>query len=183
MSKSLLKVGKGCLMLYYAINNNNIGSDDESEYERIGENFIDIARPVSHAPAEESHFKVEPFPLVTAGAPLAGSDHGPSSFEVYQQSIGCNNNYAPFRSKLDWDIAQWAKMHGPSSSAISKLLGIEGVRQHLLSSQLWITLYYSSARRSAFHTITFMSSIKLSIRSYLADPASTPKTSQSVAKR
>jgi hypothetical protein len=56
------------------------------------------------------------------------SDHSLSSFEAYRQSVGGNDDYVPFRSRLDWDIARWAKMHGPSSSAVTKLLEIEGVR-------------------------------------------------------
>ncbi len=165
------------------IYNDSLGSDDENEHGHIDENFIDVVKPVGHAPAEETHFEIEPFPFVTAGAPIPGSDHGLSGFEAYRQSIGSNNNYAPFHSKLDWDLAQWAKMHGPSSSAISKLLEIEGVRQYLFPSQFLITLYCSSGRRSAFHTTMFMSSIRLSTRSYLAVHASIPTTLQLVAKQ
>ena len=38
------------------------------------------------------------------------------------------NLFAPFRSKLDWDMARWAKLRGPSSTAFSELLAIDGVR-------------------------------------------------------
>ncbi|KAG1758014.1 hypothetical protein EDB19DRAFT_1936644 [Suillus lakei] len=40
---------------------------------------------------------------------------------------GTNNVYAPFTSKLDWDMAQWAKLRGPSSTAFSVLISIEGI--------------------------------------------------------
>src|ERR1700759_5276274 len=104
------------------IYNNGPGSDDEDERGCIDENFVDVPRPVGPTPTEDPAFEIEPFPLATAGAPIPGSNHGPSSFEAYQESIGSNNNFAPFRSRLDWEVAQWAKMHGPSSSAVSKLL-------------------------------------------------------------
>ena len=38
------------------------------------------------------------------------------------------NIYAPFSSKLDWEVARWAKMRGPGSNAMIELLSIEGVR-------------------------------------------------------
>ncbi|KAI0348983.1 hypothetical protein OH77DRAFT_1415714, partial [Trametes cingulata] len=35
--------------------------------------------------------------------------------------------YAPFTSRIDWEIARWAKMRGPGSTAVSELLQIEGL--------------------------------------------------------
>ena len=119
--------GKSPVPVHSMIYNVGPGSDDENEHGRVNEDFIDVVRPVNCAAAEETHFEIEPFPLATAGAPIPGSEHAPSSFETYRQSIGSNNNYAPFHSRLDWEMAQWVKMHGPSSSAISKLLETEGV--------------------------------------------------------
>jgi hypothetical protein len=40
------------------------------------------------------------------------------------------NPYRPFTSKLDWEIARWAKTRGPGSSALTELLSIEGVSFH-----------------------------------------------------
>lgn len=40
------------------------------------------------------------------------------------------NTYSPFRSKLEWEIALWAKTRGPSSTAFTELMSIEGVREH-----------------------------------------------------
>ena len=37
------------------------------------------------------------------------------------------NPYSPFSSKLEWEIVQWAKMRGPSSTAFNEMMGIEGV--------------------------------------------------------
>ena len=34
---------------------------------------------------------------------------------------------SPFSSKLEWKIAHWAKMQGPSSAAFNELIEIEGV--------------------------------------------------------
>jgi hypothetical protein len=37
------------------------------------------------------------------------------------------NPYAPFASKIEWEVARWAKLRGPGSTAFSELLGIDGV--------------------------------------------------------
>jgi hypothetical protein len=41
-----------------------------------------------------------------------------------------NNLYALFASKLDWEIARWAKLRGPGSNAMSELLKVEGVSKN-----------------------------------------------------
>ncbi|KAG1735801.1 hypothetical protein EDB19DRAFT_1830151 [Suillus lakei] len=43
-----------------------------------------------------------------------------------------DNIYAPFASKLDWEMAQWAKLRGSSSTAFSELISIDG---HLQPSE------------------------------------------------
>ncbi|PPQ76921.1 hypothetical protein CVT26_001382 [Gymnopilus dilepis] len=44
---------------------------------------------------------------------------------------GDNNPYAPFQSRLDWEIAKWAKLRGPGSTAFTDLLAIEGIVEAL----------------------------------------------------
>jgi hypothetical protein len=38
-----------------------------------------------------------------------------------------SNLYAPFSSKLDWEFARWAKLHGVGSTSASELMSIAGV--------------------------------------------------------
>ncbi|KAM6491400.1 hypothetical protein JOM56_013174 [Amanita muscaria] len=57
-----------------------------------------------------------------------------SDFHNYQQRLDGDNEYAPFVSQIDWEIARWAKIHGPSSAAVTELLGIDGVVQSLALS-------------------------------------------------
>ncbi len=40
---------------------------------------------------------------------------------------GTNNPFAPFSSRMEWEIARWAKLRGPGSTAFSELMSIEGV--------------------------------------------------------
>ena len=61
-----------------------------------------------------------------AGLPLT---HEESRDHAYGAALGCGDNpWAPFNSKKDWEIARWAKLRGPGSTAFSELLAINGVR-------------------------------------------------------
>ncbi|KAF9487129.1 hypothetical protein BDN71DRAFT_1405152 [Pleurotus eryngii] len=72
----------------------------------------------------ESSAIIEPFGGL-AGIPVQGESLGPA-FEQYQDQI-FGGAYAPFSSRLDWEVARWAKLRGLGSTAFSDLLSIEGV--------------------------------------------------------
>lgn len=60
----------------------------------------------------------------------AGSilNHASAHDDQYASTVNYDENvWAPFKSKLDWDLARWAKMRGPGSTALSELLAIDGV--------------------------------------------------------
>lgn len=38
-----------------------------------------------------------------------------------------NNPYHPFKSKLEWDIARWAKLEGPGASSFDRLMAFDSV--------------------------------------------------------
>ena len=47
---------------------------------------------------------------------------------AYTSQIGNQDNpFSPFSSKIEWAIAHWAKTRGPSSTAFTELMSIEGV--------------------------------------------------------
>jgi hypothetical protein len=47
---------------------------------------------------------------------------------AYTSQIGNPENpFSPFFSKIEWEIAHWAKTRGPSSTAFTELMSIEGV--------------------------------------------------------
>lgn len=64
-----------------------------------------------------------------AGKPIVDHSITPSLFAGYTSGPqnSSANPYAPFRDKLNWDIARWAKLRGPGSTALSELLSIPGV--------------------------------------------------------
>ncbi|KAJ3553227.1 hypothetical protein NP233_g12696 [Leucocoprinus birnbaumii] len=78
-----------------------------------------------HGPEPKSTVRYsQRYPDSKCGAPIAKSlwnNHDQSS----------SNPYAPFNSKLDWEVAQWAKLHGPGATALTKLLAVDGVREAL----------------------------------------------------
>ena len=98
------------------------------------------APPLSENPPRSSQHRIQEhlraprtfhvrFPGVHAGRPNS-DDHDPSSYETYQAEIDPENHnpYHPFASRIDWEVARWAKMRGPGSTAVTELLEIENVR-------------------------------------------------------
>jgi hypothetical protein len=73
-------------------------------------------------------FFVEHFPSSNAGAAIA-DEHGfiETDYDQYRTQCGSTNQYAPFASQIDWDVARWAKVHGITSTGVTELLGIKGV--------------------------------------------------------
>lgn len=45
----------------------------------------------------------------------------------YGTAFEADNPFAPFSSRMDWEIGRWAKLRGPGSTAFSELMSIEGV--------------------------------------------------------
>ncbi|KAG2047073.1 hypothetical protein BDR06DRAFT_985326 [Suillus hirtellus] len=60
--------------------------------------------------------------------------NGPIGWELLhlvKTSNPAYNIYAPFTSKLDWEMARWAKLQGSSSTAFSELVSIEGLSEKI----------------------------------------------------
>ncbi|KAI0683319.1 hypothetical protein BC835DRAFT_1536434 [Cytidiella melzeri] len=65
----------------------------------------------------------------TAGKPVGRSG---SQNDAYASGIPtANNPYYPFGSRMDWEVARWAKVRGPGSTALTELLQIPGVPESL----------------------------------------------------
>ncbi|KAM6497272.1 hypothetical protein JOM56_007745 [Amanita muscaria] len=78
-------------------------------------------------PCMRDEYKSETFPGTHAGMAFQPGSAGQSAFNNYQLQLDNPNEYAPFVSRMDWEIARWAKLHGPSSTAVTELLQIDGV--------------------------------------------------------
>ncbi|KAG1874431.1 hypothetical protein F4604DRAFT_1880886 [Suillus subluteus] len=80
--------------------------------------------PLGHQPI------IEKFPQRHAGAPVHHSCT--TAFESYKNVLqGAENVWAPFASRIDYEVAKWAKLRGSGSTAFSKLLAIDGLHDAL----------------------------------------------------
>ncbi|KIJ58081.1 hypothetical protein HYDPIDRAFT_34518 [Hydnomerulius pinastri MD-312] len=123
----------------------------DSDIEEDGDDMVveDPAEPVettprsSPAPAVPTNSPgrfasqrpvVVQFPHGCAGKPIhRDSSH---AFQVYQAKItgydaSPESIWAPFTSRLDYEVARWAKLRGSGSTAFTDLLQIEGVPEAL----------------------------------------------------
>ena len=69
---------------------------------------------------------IDQFPHSSAGAPIPGMAHGSSAQELCQD-MHADSVWAPFKSQCDWQLVHWAKIHGPTALAVTRLLEIPEV--------------------------------------------------------
>ncbi|KAJ3775118.1 hypothetical protein FB446DRAFT_638542 [Lentinula raphanica] len=75
---------------------------------------------------------IQHYPDPRAGAPIEGQSTIVSENSKYFQNLKAGANpWAPFGSQTEWEIARWAKLRGPSSTALTELLSIPGVCENL----------------------------------------------------
>lgn len=71
---------------------------------------------------------VERFPTGAAGVPISNMSRDVPGFQVLHNNLGPESIWHPFHSQRDWDFARWAKNRGPSSTAVTEFLAMDGVR-------------------------------------------------------
>ncbi|KII85168.1 hypothetical protein PLICRDRAFT_116589 [Plicaturopsis crispa FD-325 SS-3] len=89
--------------------------------------------------AAESRFEVRPvIQHFTRGRAGEIIRQDTDNYELYRQKLAGSaaqtnrvNIWAPFASEIDWKVARWAKLRGPSSTALTELLNIDGVGEKL----------------------------------------------------
>ncbi|KAN0136268.1 hypothetical protein V8E53_005873 [Lactarius tabidus] len=74
---------------------------------------------------------VERFPSGAAGTPIPNMGESMPGYEALHDNLGQGHIWYPFQSQRDWEFARWAKNRGPSSTAVTELLGINGVVESL----------------------------------------------------
>ncbi|KAJ7117694.1 hypothetical protein C8R44DRAFT_832357 [Mycena epipterygia] len=104
---------------------------DDHQLPGLGEENPDAGLPDAasaqlNVPAREDRAAGEDqFTDGDAGAPLR---QGEAGYERYKANLGDPANlWAPFTSQLEWELAQWAKLRGPGSTAFTDLLKISGL--------------------------------------------------------
>ncbi|TFK58396.1 hypothetical protein BDN72DRAFT_906777 [Pluteus cervinus] len=69
------------------------------------------------------NYVVDKYPDDAAGKPVPAP---PGSGSANAGNDRENNPWAPFKNQVEWEIARWAKLRGPTSTAFSELLNIVG---------------------------------------------------------
>jgi hypothetical protein len=92
---------------------------------------------------------IDKFPFGSPGTPISGLDdistvNGPNL--VADGDL----TWAQFHSRCDWEVAYWAKLHGPTSMAVTDLLAIPEVSGHLLLLILVLTCRERLSRSLSF---------------------------------
>ena len=90
--------------------------DLEEESVQIGAEKLDTPSTVM----------IEEFTSGSLGAPIPNKPQGSSAYSLHQDALA-DSIWAPFKSQCDWAIACWAKMCGPTSTAVTGLLAIPEV--------------------------------------------------------
>jgi hypothetical protein len=79
----------------------------------------------------DASYQLHELPIIHSFPGLAGKIYGNENQkgeEGYRNKIAVSDTvYAPFTSKMEWEFAKWAKLQGPTSSAFTDLVQIEGV--------------------------------------------------------
>jgi hypothetical protein len=97
-----------------------------------GVNGADFPAPMealdhSH-PSEDRTPFIKWFPFGLAGAPISDARQSMLGLQTPPDGLDTQNIWHPFQTQRDWEFAQWAKDRGLSSTAVTELLSIEGVR-------------------------------------------------------
>jgi len=91
------------------------------------------------------------FTYGSPGAPIPGPVQGSAMYRSSQVAPS-SLDWAPFSSELDWEIACWAKIRGPTSSGLTELLAIPGVCGPCLALNDSLTCHVRSSKDLASHT-------------------------------
>jgi hypothetical protein len=111
---------------------------------------------IAGAEMEPRLLTIDRFPLGRPGTVLIDDLSQDPCQASGSQGVSLGTIWAPFHSHCDWAIARWAKMRGPSSSAVTELLSIPGVCERYSSfillliflKRLWKGLGYHIKRRT-----------------------------------
>jgi hypothetical protein len=121
----------------FTANSQDVDDEDEDDEEDLGDEE-EIVREEGGTDIIEDHVTIETFPSQYGDAGITVERGSGSLYKQYSNNCqeSEDNMYAPFKSKLDWVFARWAKLRGPGSTAINELLNIDGVSRIL--SQIYV---------------------------------------------
>ena len=92
---------------------------------------------------------IDHFPFGSPGAPIP-APHDISAANGPSLVAHGDSTWAPFRSRCDWEVAYWAKLNGPTSTAVTGLLAIPEVSGYLFLLILVLTCREGCRKARAF---------------------------------
>lgn len=123
--------------------------EDMEEYGRL---LTPQERQNAERNLRAQHF-VNHFPSPRAGELVRNASQ--AGYAEYSEQLLAEedtNPYYPFLSKVDWEFARWAKLRGPSSTATTELLGINGVSKYVFQCTSSNKMVYRYMKLLGFHT-------------------------------
>lgn len=110
-----------------------------------------LGQPSAQA-GESGVVVINRFPFGSPGALFFGPHENSPTNATSPSPVAIDGpNWAPFSSQCDWEVALWAKMRGPTSSAMSELLAIPEVCPRRFYVIVWLMYRERSLRSWIFH--------------------------------
>ncbi|KAG1872987.1 hypothetical protein DFJ58DRAFT_713562 [Suillus subalutaceus] len=118
----------------------HFGMDDDLEWQGFDEQINDCGDPTDEEHSDDGRDddgfnEWEPPPAQESHSTYPnGGDSNDSELPLIPdipEDLNTDNIYAPFALKIDWEMARWAKLQGPSSTAFSDLLSIESISENI----------------------------------------------------
>jgi hypothetical protein len=116
-------------------------NDDRYETDQANNVHIPFGADQPNHHNQRDGMFIQRFTKGCLGAVVDGN--GLSAQHDYQGKVkpdASGNVYAPFTSRMDWEFAKWAKSCGVSSTAVTDLLAIEGVRSQVTRTESMMSL-------------------------------------------
>ena len=102
------------------------GASDLTEQDE-SDDQTEVADEALTPPQGMSTVVVDQFPFGSPGMPIPDKPRGSSVYESWR-AASVDSPWAPFQSEVEWNVARWVKMRGQTSTAVTELLAIPGVR-------------------------------------------------------
>ncbi|KAG1837634.1 hypothetical protein DFJ58DRAFT_718846 [Suillus subalutaceus] len=123
-------------VLFASPHNTHKEDNEDEHYGTQDPHILDVQEPDAHHRVEQCLHDHEQVPIVVhypdqrAGQPIDPTKQLRNvTYHAQLDGSGTDNAYTSFASKLDWEMARWAKLRGPSSTAFSELISIEGLSE------------------------------------------------------
>lgn len=95
---------------------------------------------------------------------VAGENQQHLAYVRYSDDLRVEDSpseWAPFLTRMDWEVARWSKLRGPSSTALSELLKIDGVRRSFVPLPAVFLNTFFSAQLASTLGLSFSSADEL----------------------